>query len=88
MTRVVLLIGHRGLVAGAAALLIAALVVLVSHGATWIGTWKAALDTATGSLVLVGPVAAGWAALTYSGLASRRVADFAASTVRGAARQR
>lgn len=83
MTRVVLLIGHRGLVAGAAALLIAALVVLVSHGATWIGTWKAALDTATGSLVLVGPVAAGWAALTYSGLASRRVADFAASTVRG-----
>jgi hypothetical protein len=78
-----LLVGWRAAVAGVAASTIGALVVLFAHGAEWTGSWNAALDLVTGTLVLVGPIAAGWAALTYAGLTARRVPDFASSLVHG-----
>jgi hypothetical protein len=83
VTPQVLLVGRRALIAGAGALTIAALFAMFSIERDWVGSWKAALDTATGSLVIVGPVAAGWAALTYAGLHARRMPDFAASVIRG-----
>jgi hypothetical protein len=83
VSRAIILVGWRAAAAGQAALVAAALFALFVNGTTWIGAWKAALDMATGSLVLIGPVAAGWAALTYAGLSSQGMPEFAASMSRG-----
>lgn len=52
--------------------LAAGCLVLGLGGATWMGSWKVALDWGTGTLILVGPVCAGICALTYSTMSSRR----------------
>ncbi|WP_183095104.1 hypothetical protein [Nocardioides stalactiti] len=53
--------------------------VLTDHG-RWLGSWKVALDTATFSVTLLGPCAAGIAATIYVRVRRSQVADlFAAS---------
>jgi hypothetical protein len=77
-----LLVGRRTIALALPALVAAGLITIFVNNTRWIGSWRMALDWATGSLVLIGPVAAGWAALTYAGLAQHGWHRFAAATIR------
>jgi hypothetical protein len=82
MSRTAFLLGRRITIAALAALVGAGMVTLLAHGTDWLGSWRMALDQGTGSLALIGPVAAGWAALTYAGLAQQEWPAFAAGMSR------
>ncbi len=59
---------RRETVAYLGLVLVAAAVAMFFGGTPWTGSWKMALDWASGSLALVGPVVAGAAAAVYSRL--------------------
>ncbi|MCZ4498096.1 MAG: hypothetical protein JWQ74_649 [Marmoricola sp.] len=75
--------GRRWLLPRLAALTAAGLVVLFAFGASWVGSWKMALDQATGSLALLGPAASGMAAWTYARLRDQLWDQYVAGTRRG-----
>jgi hypothetical protein len=74
----VFLLGRRDCCVAIMTLVAAGMVTIFANGTPWVGSWKMALDWGTGSVVLVGPVAAGWAAFTYASLGQRGWPEFAA----------
>lgn len=67
--------GTRTVVLLSLVLLVVAVVSLAPRAASWIGSWKQALDLAAGGTALVGPVAAGAACLAYSRLRSSAASE-------------
>jgi hypothetical protein len=63
--------------------LAAGCIVLYVRKDGWVGSWKLGVDWGTGTLIFVGPVCAGAAALTYSTMASRGWDVFVAGMRRG-----
>jgi hypothetical protein len=82
MTRLWILCGSRTAAFATACLIVTGLATAFLKGTAWLGSWRMALDWGTGSLVLIGPMAAGWAALTYGILAQRGWPQFAAALPR------
>lgn len=56
---------------------------MLLSGVPWLGSWKMALDWASGTAILIGPVAAGLTAWRYSQVAGLGLAGLAAQTSRG-----
>jgi hypothetical protein len=82
VSRAAFLLGRLTTSLALVAMLGAGMVTVFAHGTEWLGSWRMALDQGTGSLALIGPVAAGWAALTYAGLVQQEWPIFAAGTSR------
>lgn len=63
-------------------LTVAGAVPVMSRGARWLGSWKLALDEGSGSIVLLGPVAAGIACGVYVRLRRSHVDDLLSQAAR------
>lgn len=74
--------GARLVLAQAVVLLAAGVVAVLPRREDWIGSWKLALDSAAGSTVLVGPVAAGLACLVHARLRGSAAAEIIAQSPR------
>ena len=58
-------------------------VVMFAFGATWVGSWKMALDQATGGVFLLGAASAGLAAWTYARMRAEAWDRLTAGSARG-----
>ncbi|GAA1531320.1 hypothetical protein [Nocardioides humi] len=63
--------------------LVAGVLFMLLAGVPWLGSWKMALDWASGSAMLIGPVVAGLTAWRYSRIAGLGLAALAGQTPRG-----
>lgn len=64
-------------------LLAIGLVTLLDRGMGWVGSWRQAIDWGTGSVILLGPLAAGLAAWQYARMRQSDFAEFASTAPRG-----
>lgn len=64
-------------------LLAVGLITLLDRGLVWVGSWRQAIDWGTGTVILLGPLAAGLAAWQYARMREVHFADFASTAPRG-----